>query len=46
VTLYLQVRATVGEELRVVDGQRQLRPARVESNVLKASICARSDRVR
>lgn len=44
VTLYLQVRATLGEEVRIVDGQRQLQPARVESNVLKASICARSDR--
>ena len=44
VTLYFQVRATVGEEVRVVDGQRQLQPARVESNVLKASICARADR--
>jgi hypothetical protein len=40
VTLYLQVRATLGEELRVVDGQRQLMPARVESNVLRASVCA------
>jgi len=46
VTLYLQVRATVGEEVKIVDGQRQLRPARVESNVLKASICAASDRPR
>ena len=41
VTLYLQVRATVGEEVRIVDGQRQLIPARVESNVLRATICAR-----
>jgi hypothetical protein len=41
VTLYLQVRATVGEEMRVVDGQRQLVPARIESNVLRATICAR-----
>ena len=46
VTLYLQVRATFGEEVRIVDGQRQLQPARVESNVLKASICARTDRAR
>jgi hypothetical protein len=46
VTLYFQVRATLGEEVQIVDGQRQLRPARVESNVLKASICARSDRPR
>lgn len=44
VTLYFQVRATLGEEVRIVDGQRRLQPARVESNVLKASICARSDR--
>lgn len=42
VTLYLQVRATVGEEVRIVDGQRQLVPARVESNVLRATICARA----
>ena len=41
VTLYLQVRATVGEEMRIIDGQRQLVPARVESNVLRATICAR-----
>jgi hypothetical protein len=41
VTLYLQVRANLGEEMRIVDGQRQLVPARVESNVLRASICAR-----
>ena len=40
VTLYLQVRATLGEEVRVVDGQRQLVPARVESNVLRATVCA------
>jgi hypothetical protein len=40
VTLYLQMRASVGEEVRIVDGQRQLVPARVESNVLRASICA------
>jgi hypothetical protein len=40
VTLYLQVRANVGEEVRIVEGQRQLVPANVESNVLRASICA------
>jgi len=40
VTLYLQVRANVGEEVRIVDGQRQLVPASVESNVLRATICA------
>ena len=44
VTFYFQVRSTVGTEVRVVDGQRQLQPARIESNVLKASICARPDR--
>ena len=41
VTLYLQVRASLGEEMRIIDGQRQLVPARVESNVLRATICAR-----
>ena len=43
VTFYLQVRASVGEEVRIVDGQRQLVPARVESNVLRATICAREE---
>jgi hypothetical protein len=42
VTLYLQVRAKVGEELRIADGQRQLVPSHVESNVLRATICART----
>ena len=42
VTLYFQVRATLGEEVRVVDGQRQIVPARVESNVLRATVCART----
>jgi hypothetical protein len=41
VTLFFQVRATVGEEVRVSDGQRQLVPSRVESNVLCDAICAR-----
>jgi hypothetical protein len=40
VTLYLQVRANVGEEMRIVDGQRRLVPASIESNVLRATICA------
>src|SRR5512133_635495 len=40
VTLFLQVRANVGEEVRIVDGQRHLVPASVESNVLRATICA------
>lgn len=42
VTLFLQVRAKVGEEVRIADGQRQLVPSNVESNVLRATICARS----
>jgi hypothetical protein len=42
VTLYFQVRSTLGTEFRIVDGQRHAVPARVESNVLKASICART----
>lgn len=40
ITLYLQVRAALGEEVRIVNDQRQLQPARVESNVLRATICA------
>jgi hypothetical protein len=40
VTLYFQVRAALGEEIRIVNGQRRLQPARAESNVLRASICA------
>jgi len=42
VTLYFQVRSTLGTAIRVIDGQRQAVPARIESNVLKASICART----
>lgn len=42
VTLFLQVRAKVGEALRIADGQRQLVPSNVESNVLRATICATS----
>ena len=44
IVLHLQVRASVGEEVRIVDGQRQLVPARVESNVLRATVCAFSAR--
>jgi hypothetical protein len=40
VTLYFQVRAALGEEIRVVNGQRRLQPSRAESNVLRATICA------
>ena len=41
VILFFQVRATTGSEVRIVDGQRVLVAARVESNVLRDSICAR-----
>jgi hypothetical protein len=44
ITLFLQVRAVIGEEMRVVAGQRQLLPVRVESNVLRDVICARVPR--
>ena len=44
IVLHLQVRASVGEEVKIVDGQRQLVPARVESNVLRATVCAFSAR--
>lgn len=40
VTLFFQVRATMGEEVRIVAGQRTLVPSRVESNVLRDTICA------
>ena len=40
ITFYFQVRAALGEEVRIVNGQRQLQPARAESNVLRATICA------
>lgn len=40
VTFFFQVRATIGEEVRIADGQRQLVPSRVESNVLRDDICA------
>jgi len=42
VTLFLQVRSKVGEALRIADGQRALVSSNVESNVLRATICARS----
>ncbi len=41
VTLFFQVRAVIGEDVRIVNGQRQLLPVRVESNVLRDTICAR-----
>jgi hypothetical protein len=40
VTLFFQVRVTTGAELRIVDDQRALVAARVESNVLSDVICA------
>jgi hypothetical protein len=40
VTYFLQVRAPLGEELKAAEGQRRMVPANVESNVLRASICA------
>ncbi|MGH7622718.1 MAG: hypothetical protein ACREMU_10300, partial [Gemmatimonadaceae bacterium] len=40
VTYFLQVRAALGEELKTADGQRRMVPSHVESNVLRASICA------
>jgi hypothetical protein len=40
VVYYLQVRATLGEEVKIADGQRRIVPARVESNVLRATVCA------
>src|SRR6185295_6499070 len=39
VTLFFQVRPTLGEEVRIVAGQRTLVPSRVESNVLRDTIC-------
>lgn len=38
-TLYFQVRATLGDSVRVEGGQRLLAPISVESNVLADSIC-------
>lgn len=37
--VFLQVRATLGDEMRIVNGQRSLVPVVVESNVLADSIC-------
>jgi hypothetical protein len=37
--VYLQVRSHVGDEVRIVNGQRVLVPSMVESNVLLDSIC-------
>ncbi len=37
--LFFQVRASLGDEVRIVNGQRTLVPVMVESNVLSDSIC-------
>ena len=39
VRVHLQVRAILGQDVRVVDGQRSLVPVTVESNVLVDSTC-------
>jgi hypothetical protein len=39
VRVHLQVRAVLGQEVRVVDGQRSFVPVTVESNVLADSTC-------
>lgn len=40
--VHLQVRAVLGQDVRVVDGQRSLVPVTVESNVLVDSTCVTS----
>jgi hypothetical protein len=42
ITLFFQVRAPAGMEMRIVDGRRVMAPSRAESNVLRDTICARS----
>lgn len=37
--LYLQVRADLGGEVQIVNGQRELVPRKVESNVVSDAIC-------
>jgi hypothetical protein len=37
--LFLQVRTTLGDDVRIVNGQRTLVPVTVESNVVTDSIC-------
>ena len=37
--LFFQVRASLGDEVRIVNGQRRLVPVMAESNVLSDSIC-------
>lgn len=37
--LYLQVRVVLGQEVRIVDGQRTLVPTAADSNVLTDDIC-------
>ena len=40
--LYLQVRVVLGQEVRIVDGQRTLVPMAADSNVLTDDICIAS----
>lgn len=42
VRVHLQVRAVLGQDVRVIDGQRSLVPVTVESNVLADSTCVAS----
>ena len=37
--LFLQVRSSLGDEVRIVNGQRTLAPVMAESNVMVDSIC-------
>jgi hypothetical protein len=42
IVLFFQVRADLGVQVQVLDGQRAVVPQRVESNVVRDSICALS----
>ncbi len=41
--LFLQVRAEMGGEVRIVNGQRVLMPQKIESNIVSDAICVVSD---
>lgn len=41
--LFLQVRAEMGGDVRIVNGQRVLVPQRIESNIVSDAICVISD---
>jgi hypothetical protein len=41
--LFLQVRTELGSSVRIVNGQRVLRPQKVESNIVSDSICVVPD---